>query len=73
MYDKAIEAGGVAVVTGAASGVGRVAALRFAQAGFSVMLADLPGEALTTRWPRLSGTRKRALQLRRCLRMSRRT
>ncbi len=46
MYLKAIEQGGVAVVTGAASGVGRVSAIRFAQAGLSVILADLPGEPL---------------------------
>jgi len=46
MYQQALEAGGNAVVTGAASGVGRVAALRFAQAGLGVILADLPGEAL---------------------------
>ncbi|MEM9145814.1 MAG: SDR family NAD(P)-dependent oxidoreductase [Pseudomonadota bacterium] len=46
MYQEAIEAGGVAVVTGAASGVGRVAALRFAEAGLGVILADLPGDAL---------------------------
>ena len=46
MYLKAIEQGGVAVVTGAASGVGRVAANRFAQAGLSVVLADLDGLAL---------------------------
>jgi len=46
MYDEALKRGGIAVVTGAASGVGKVAALRFAQAGFGVVLADLPGEAL---------------------------
>lgn len=46
MYNQAIQAGGLAVVTGGASGVGRAAALRFAQAGLSVMLADLPGEDL---------------------------
>ena len=46
MYEEAIKAGGNAVVTGAASGVGRVAALRFAQAGLGVILADLPGEGL---------------------------
>jgi len=46
MYKEAIEQGGVAVVTGAASGVGRVAALRFAQDGLSVILADLPGDQL---------------------------
>lgn len=46
MYKQALEKGGVVVVTGAASGVGRVAALRFAQARLGVVLADLPGEAL---------------------------
>ena len=46
MYTEALKAGGVAVVTGAASGVGRVAALRYAQAGLSVILADLPGSQL---------------------------
>ena len=46
MYKQAIKRGGLAVVTGAASGVGRVAALRFAQAGLGVVLADLPGEML---------------------------
>ncbi len=46
MYNEAVENGGLAVVTGAASGVGRVAALRFAQAGLGVILADLPGEKL---------------------------
>lgn len=47
MYKTAVEQGGLAVVTGAASGVGRVAALRYAQAGLGVVLADLPGDALT--------------------------
>ncbi|MEM9047649.1 MAG: SDR family NAD(P)-dependent oxidoreductase [Pseudomonadota bacterium] len=46
MYTDAIERGGLAVVTGAASGVGRVAAERFVQAGLGVVLADLPGDAL---------------------------
>lgn len=46
MYEAAIKAGGYAVVTGAASGVGRVAALRFAQAGLGVILADLSGDKL---------------------------
>lgn len=46
MYTDAIEAGGNAIVTGAASGVGLVAATRFAQAGLGVILADLPGATL---------------------------
>ncbi len=46
MYQKAVSRGGLAVVTGAASGVGRVAAIRFAEAGLGVVLADLPGEKL---------------------------
>jgi NAD(P)-dependent dehydrogenase (short-subunit alcohol dehydrogenase family) len=46
MYKDAIAAGGLAVVTGGASGVGFAAAERFAQAGLGVVLADLPGEAL---------------------------
>lgn len=46
MYKQAIERGGLAVVTGAASGVGKVAALRYLQAGLGLILVDLPGEAL---------------------------
>lgn len=46
MFEDALKSGGVAVVTGAASGVGRVAAVRFAQRGLSVILADLPGAQL---------------------------
>ena len=42
----AIAAGRVAVVTGAASGIGRAAARRFAALGLHVCLADLAGEAL---------------------------
>jgi len=37
---------GVAVITGAASGIGLAAARRFASAGMKVCLADLPGERL---------------------------
>lgn len=47
MFEEAVARGGLAVVTGAASGLGRVAALRFAEAGLGVILADLPGEALS--------------------------
>ncbi len=46
MFKDAVKHGGVAVVTGAASGVGRAAALRFVQAGLGVVLADLPGAQL---------------------------
>ena len=46
MYNQALEKGGLAVVTGGASGVGKVAARRFAEAGLGVVIADLPGEAL---------------------------
>jgi NAD(P)-dependent dehydrogenase (short-subunit alcohol dehydrogenase family) len=46
MYNKALKRGGIAVVTGAASGVGLAAAIRFAEAGLGVILADLDGENL---------------------------
>ncbi|MEM6461207.1 MAG: SDR family NAD(P)-dependent oxidoreductase [Pseudomonadota bacterium] len=46
MYRQALERGGLAVVTGAASGVGRVAASEFVKAGLGVVLADMPGDAL---------------------------
>ncbi|MBY6066649.1 SDR family NAD(P)-dependent oxidoreductase [Leisingera aquaemixtae] len=55
MYKQAIAAGGLAVVTGGASGVGFAAAERFAQAGLGVVLADLPGEALDQAAEKLRG------------------
>ena len=45
-HHPAFGSGGCAVITGAASGIGLAAAMRFAQMGMRVCLADLPGEAL---------------------------
>jgi NAD(P)-dependent dehydrogenase (short-subunit alcohol dehydrogenase family) len=42
----ALARGNVAVITGAASGIGLAAAKRFAEMGLSIVLADLEGDAL---------------------------
>jgi NAD(P)-dependent dehydrogenase (short-subunit alcohol dehydrogenase family) len=42
----ALAAGRVAVVTGGASGIGLAAAIRFAELGLKICLADLPGPSL---------------------------
>jgi NAD(P)-dependent dehydrogenase (short-subunit alcohol dehydrogenase family) len=44
--DQILAPGAVAVITGAAGGIGLAAAHRFASLGMKVVLADLPGEAL---------------------------
>lgn len=46
MVDDIIKAGKVAVITGAARGIGRAAALRFAQRGMKLVLADVLGSEL---------------------------
>ena len=46
MSDSIIAAGRVALVSGAALGIGKAAALHFAKAGMRVAMADLPGDAL---------------------------
>jgi len=46
-HHPALAAGRVAVITGAASGIGRAAAVRFAGIGMRVCLADLPSSHLS--------------------------
>ena len=45
-HHPAVRPGRVAVITGAASGIGRAAALRLASLGLKICLADLPSEKL---------------------------
>jgi NAD(P)-dependent dehydrogenase (short-subunit alcohol dehydrogenase family) len=45
-FHPAIASGRVAVVTGAASGIGLAAAQRFGEAGMRILLSDIAGEAL---------------------------
>ncbi|MEM0950486.1 MAG: SDR family NAD(P)-dependent oxidoreductase [Pseudomonadota bacterium] len=45
-FDHAIKTGGVAVITGAASGVGLAAAQELSRRGLDIILADLPGSKL---------------------------
>ncbi|MEM8773968.1 MAG: SDR family NAD(P)-dependent oxidoreductase [Pseudomonadota bacterium] len=45
-FNRAIQAGGVAVITGAANGVGLAAAMDLSRRGLDIILADLPGPNL---------------------------
>ena len=53
----AIAPGKVAVVTGAASGIGLAAARRFGEAGMKLLLADIDGEALWATGASIDGER----------------
>ena len=54
MLEEALKAGGVAVITGGASGVGFAAAQEFAKRGLSIVLADVSKEELETAANQLS-------------------
>ncbi len=54
MLEEALRAGGVAVVTGGASGVGFAAAQEFTKRGLSVVLADISAEELEKAADKLS-------------------
>ena len=56
MFNEAIKQGGIAVVTGAASGVGFAAAEALAGRGLDLVLVDLPGSALDEAASKLSNS-----------------
>ena len=56
--------GKIAIVTGAASGIGLAIATAFAEAGANVVMADIQKQAVEQAAHRLSGTNKRVLPVR---------
>lgn len=58
-----VQSGNVAVVTGAALGIGRSMCKRFAQAGMAVVLADLPGDDLNNAVHTMKGVSPRGSEL----------
>ena len=56
MFNEAIKQGGIAVITGAASGVGFAAAEALAGRGLDLVLIDLPGPALDEAASKLSNS-----------------
>jgi NAD(P)-dependent dehydrogenase (short-subunit alcohol dehydrogenase family) len=54
MEHKAFAAGNVALVTGAALGIGRAAALKFARMGLRVCMVDLPSDDLDASFEEVS-------------------